>query len=248
MTINGDDGVTAAIAVADVETINFVSSASDPDVGSNDVALTADETVTLDISGVEALDFTGSIFADIETVAAAGFNAGLTIDVSAALQEVAITIGSGDDVVVGSDFDDTINAGNGDNLVTGLLGGDDISVGTGANQLIYLAAADSTGAATDTVINFNAADLDPTDDEIYNVFNLDDIDGDVVFLGNFANANVANTALQAASGTLQVVFVENENFIYADANDNGVVDEGDLAIQLVGLTGTLSQDNFTVVV
>jgi len=270
-TLNGEDGIGFAATIADVESIALVSTASDPDSeepGSNSLVLTADEAVALSITGETALDLTGSSFAALAAVDAAGFDADLTIDVSSSGEEVTITVGNGDNDVTGSAQDDVITAGNGDNsidggagddtivvgggdnTITGGAGADDITIGAGVNTLVYAAESESTGLTVDTITGFNAADLDADEEvEAFNTFDLTALTaGDVVFLGSVSNATLANTALVDTSGNLQVIYVTGENTLYGDANDNGVIDTGDLAITLVGLTGTLSQDNFDVVV
>ena len=252
LTINGEDGVVAAITVAEVETINFVSSASDPDGGSNDVALTAEETVTLNISGVEALDFTGSIFADIETVAAAGFNAGLTIDVSAALQDVAITTGAGADVVVGSDFADTISVGNGGNVVTGGLGIDTITFGDGVTEddvdsAVYTVVGDSQGVTVDVINGFqvdvqstddingdNRVDADDVINDVLDLSAVGLLTGDAFYSGEADGYGAVLTSL-VGLGDSQAVLDNSTSILYVDVNGDALLTNLDMAIKLAGV-------------
>ena len=140
LVVEGEDGITLnGLTVADVETINLTSAATDADEttpGANTVDLIADGTTALNISGeTELVMGAATSLTDIETVDAAGFDAGLDIDLSTAAQAVTITTGAGADVVVGSDFADTISVGNGGNTVTGGLGGDDITLGDGVTEV-----------------------------------------------------------------------------------------------------------------
>lgn len=262
----GVAGIDAgSISVDDIGSINLISNGTAHLVNKvsvidaeNTFAISADSATTLTITGTAALDLSGTnTFGKLSTVTAGSFDAGLKIDLSSVEAQsksdvtgVAITTGKGDDVIVGSSLADTINAGAGDNTVTGGAGADQITVGTGENILVYTDAADSTGLNIDTVTGFNAADLDATSATSYNTFDLTGLVGaltDVVFLGSVANATLANTALLSTATTLQVIYVTGEHTLYADVNADGVISDGDLAIELVGLTGTLSANNFTTV-
>lgn len=262
----GVDGIDAGfITVDNVGALTLASNGKAVDVegemvviAENVVSLEADAATHLTITGNAALDLSGSLLTALETVDAGSFDAGLTIDLMSVAREegntgVSITTGAGDDVIYGSDFNDTIVAGAGNNTIAGGAGADAITIGSGINTLVYGSAADSTGLAVDVITGFNANDLDPTDAKAFNTFDLtallSNFDfGSVQFLGSVANATLANTALQGSvempATDLQVIYVTGENTLYADANGNGTIDAGDLAIQLVGLVGNLSHDNF----
>jgi hypothetical protein len=76
------------------------------------------------------------------------------------------------------------------------------------------------------------------------------IAGAATYIGYFTNATLANTALAAGSGALQIALVDeiDGTYLYADANDDGVINTGDMAIKMVGLTGTLDQSDFVTLV
>ena len=266
----GEDGINAtAVAVANVGELTLASNGTEVEVddemvvtAENAVALTAAAVTTLTITGNAVLALTGSDLVAIETVDAADFDADLTIDVSSSDAEdgVSITVGDGNNNIVGSAQDDTIVVGKGDNEITGAAGADAITLGTGVNTLVYATASESTGLTVDTVTGFNANDLDADeDDEAFNTFDLDALladvgagTGAVTFLGSVANATLANTALvdvvaDLVADDLQVIYVTGEKTLYADANGNGSIDAGDLAIELVGLVGTLTQGNFDAI-
>ncbi len=169
-----------------------------------------------------------------------------------------ITAGNGTNHINGAAGDDVITVGNGMNFINGGAGADTINLGTGTrtggNTVIYGANSDSSGLAVDTITGFHGGT-----GLYHDVIDLSAVvaasgGGSVVFLGNVANATIANTALLditvgGFSGTnLQVIYVTGEHTLYADYNDNGVIDTGDMAINLVGLAGTLSQANFATVI
>lgn len=272
----GAEGIAAGVVtVADVGAIALASNGTADEDGvvaaENSVELDAAAATTLTVTGNAALDLTGEgvDFTALETVAAGDFDAGLTIDVSGSAAEdgVTITTGDGDDVITGSDQDDTIVSGDGNDVVMGGAGADTITVGASdeGQQIVYGAASESSGLNIDTVIGFNANDLDAdADTTAYNTFQFDVEDilsatftkkttGEFLidFLGNFNTITAASTALQSQSDkedadtTLQFVYVTNDNSIYGDANGNGVIDEGDIVIELTGLVGTLSDNNFS---
>lgn len=255
----GDDGIDiGALTVDNVGVLTLASSGIADEEGEFDVnyvVLDAGAATSLTITGNAGLNLFGANnLTALETVAAGSFDAGLAIDVSSSAAEggVTITTGAGDDFIIGSDQNDTIVAGAGNNTIKGGLGADAITIGTGVNTLVYGAATESTGLTVDVITGFNANDLDAdADATAFNTFDLNALRGEVTFLGSVANATLANTALtgtvEAPSANLQVIYVTGENTLYADANGNGTIDAGDLAIQLVGLVGTLTQDNFAMI-
>lgn len=175
----------------------------------------------------------------------------------------SITTGAGNDTIVGGAGIDTIAAGTSydtdlvttgwqgtGNVITGGLGGDLLSGGAGVDTYLYTDTLDSYGvnATADTITGFAAGTAVGHD-----VINLSGLIGDAgltagVFLGIAANLGAANSALNAtaADTILQVVYVTADNAIYGDTNDNGVVDAGDLVINLVGQSGTLNAVDFVL--
>lgn len=263
LVVEGADGITlAALTVDDVETINLTSSASDADEtapGANVVALEAAEAVVLNISGATELDLTGSTFTDLATVNAAGFDAGLTIDVSSAGQAVTITTGSGADNVVGSDYNDIINVGNGGNTVEGGAGKDTINLGNGAtaddvDTIVYGAVGDSQGVTVDVINGFQVNVQATTDTNSDNVVDATDLINDVIDLsaiviGTATYAGEANgygavlTSLTGNTSDSQAVLDTSTSTLYVDVNADGVLDSNDMAILLTGVTD-LSAANF----
>jgi hypothetical protein len=264
LVVEGEDGIALNdLSVVDVETINLTSSATDPDEttpGANTVDLIADGATTLNISGeTELVMGATTSLTGIETVDAAGFHAGLTIDVSSAAQAVAITTGDGADVVIGSDFDDTISVGNGGNGVTGGLGGDDITLGAGVTEddvdtVAYAVVADSQGVTVDTVNGFQVAVQSTDDIDTDGDVDADDVINDLIdlsaitagvgsYLGEAGGYGQVLTSL-TASGAAEAVLDTSTSTLYIDVDGSGTLDNADMAINLTGVTD-LSLDNFT---
>ncbi len=268
LVVEGEDGITLnGLTVADVETINLTSAATDADEttpGANTVDLIADGTTALNISGeTELVMGAATSLTDIETVDAAGFDAGLDIDLSTAAQAVTITTGAGADVVVGSDFADTISVGNGGNTVTGGLGGDDITLGDGVTEddvdtIVFNGVAESQGVNVDTITGFQVAVQATEDINSDTVVDADDVINDildfsgVVATGTSSYAGEANgygavlTTLQAGGTDSLAVLDTSTNTLYWDVNADGQLDNNDMAIELAGVTD-LSADNFAFV-
>ncbi|HEY0879047.1 MAG TPA: DUF4214 domain-containing protein [Zeimonas sp.] len=265
LTVNGTDGVTlAALTVADVETVSLVSSASDPDdtaPGANTVALVANETVALNVSGATELDLTGSSFGAIETVAAGSFDAGLTIDVSASTEAVTITTGAGADVVVGSAQNDVISVGDGGNTVTGGVGKDTINLGNGAtaddvDTIVYTAANESQGVKVDVINGFQVDVQATTDTNADDVVDATDLINDILdfsglaglagtpgYVGEANGYGAVLTSLVSAGGNTTAVLDSSTSTLYIDVDGSGTLDNADMAINLVGVT-ELSDANF----
>lgn len=264
-TLNGTNGVSFAADISDVETIDLVSTGSDIDSeepGTNSLALTADEAVTLNISGDLALNLTGSSFGALETVAAGDFDAGLTIDVSSSGEAVSITTGDGDDVIIGSDQNDTIVVGNGANEVTGGAGKDTITLGSGVtagdeDMINFTAVTDSQGVTVD-VINGFQSEVQSTDDinDDGEVTSADVINDVLSFSLDFGAAPTITGYLGEAegygavltsliSGEVTAVLDSTTNILYVDVDGSATLDNNDMAIKLTGVTSLDAEANFS---
>jgi Ca2+-binding RTX toxin-like protein len=143
------------------------------------------------------------------------------------------------DRLFGNDGDDTITGGTGNDTITGGLGADDLNGNSGNDVFNYDAVVESSGISIDHIYEFEAS-ADKFDFcDLVTEGGFDCVD----FIGNFADDSLANTALVVTSDVLQVVFVEEDNKLYADMNGNGVIDGGDLAIE-VDVIGSLTDSNF----
>jgi len=206
-----------AMTIASVETINVVSQ----DAGTNtrlDTSFT-DATVdvidlvvaaatTINVSGSNGVDLTGSTAAAVTTFNASGVVGDTDGDTAALLAvsytsgndtataTVTITGGAGNDVLTGGDAIDTIIGGAGNDTLDGDVGQDTLTGGAG-RDIFTFTATDSSVAAADTVTDFT-------------------------LLGALtaAQANATTTALLIADadyGSADVLFMDTDA-----ANDDGV--------------------------
>ncbi|WP_420003967.1 Hint domain-containing protein [Arenibacterium sp. LLYu02] len=131
-------------------------------------------------------------FWEIEEVDGTAYND--TFDASAALSEVSVNAGDGNDSLTGSALNDTLNGGNGNDTIDGGDGDDVISGGAGDDLLSGGLGDDALtlGTGADTVVfqdawgNDTIADFDMTDDgggltiDQLDVSDLTDADGNPV--------------------------------------------------------------------
>lgn len=151
----------------------------------------------------------------------------------------AINGDGGNDILFGNDGDDTITGGSNNDTITGGLGADDLNGNSGNDVFNYDAVVESSGISIDHIYEFEAS-ADKFDFcDLVAEGGFDCVD----FIGNFVDDSTANTSLVVTSDVLQVVFVEEDNMLYADMNGNGVIDGGDLAIE-VDVIGSLTDSNF----
>ena len=151
---------------------------------SNRLALTAETATSLAISGGTALDLTDSTLPAVKAIEAAGFNAGLTVNLAGNASSSSIKVGNGFNIVVTGAGDDQISSGNGTasrffsdgvdsqgnvvraedqivhfgNRILGGAGKDTITLASGSVDLLrYFDVTDSSGANTDVVNGFEAS-------------------------------------------------------------------------------------------
>ena len=134
------DSSAKTLTIADVETINLVSTEATADTTvTNTVVLAATSAKTLNITGTDALTFanTSSGFAKVTTVNATGLNAKLTASFSSAEQGVTVTVGSKGSDITGSGYADTLVGGAGADKFTGGALTDTITLGGGADNVVF---------------------------------------------------------------------------------------------------------------
>jgi Ca2+-binding RTX toxin-like protein len=158
-----------SVIVANVETINVNSTTTDDD------PTTVINTVGLTIAAADTLNVTGDAelvldlaMTSLETVAAADFDADLTVDLTGNANDVTVTVGDGDNDVTGGGGADTITVGDGNNTIDGGADDDIITAGDGDNvidggaddDIITTGSGDDTivgGAGDDTIVAGNGA-------------------------------------------------------------------------------------------
>lgn len=241
------------IEAANVETVNVESTttAANPTTVTNTVGLTIAAAETLNVTGDAALVL-DLVITSLETVAAADFDAGLTVDLTGNANDVTVTVGDGDNDVTGSNGDDTITTGNGDDTIDGGAGNDTIVAGNGANNItggagadtmtggtdvdtyVFAAVTDSQGVTVDTITNFDAEE---------DVLDFSAItNGTGLYLGEANGYGAVLTSL-SVSGSAQAVLDTSTNTLYIDIDGSGTLDNADMAIQLTGVTD-LDNANF----
>jgi len=149
-SLNLDLTGDALVTVANVGALALASNGT-----ANLLDLTAVDATSLTISGAAALALTGSTLTAVTSVAAADFDAGLTIDLSANTVAATVTVGDGSNVIATGTKADTITVGNGFNLIASGAGNDTITVGDGSASTEFAAGLDAEGevvSALDEII------------------------------------------------------------------------------------------------
>lgn len=260
------------IEAANVETVNVESTttAADPTTVTNTVGLTIAAAETLNVTGDAALVLDLAM-TSLETVAAADFDAGLTVNLTGNANDVTVTVGDGDNDVTGGSGDDTITAGNGDNAIDGGDGddtittgdgddtidggdGDDVIVaGNGTNDITGGEGADTMtgGDGVDTYIYTAASESQGvTVDTITNFDAEEDVldfsaitSGTGLYLGEANGYGAVLTSL-SAGGSAEAVLDTSTNTLYVDVDGDGALTAADMSIQLTGVTALDDATNF----
>lgn len=158
--------------------------------------------------------------------------------------------GAGDDSLIGGDGTDTIDGGADIDFIEGGRGADTMTGGKGTDTFSYFAVADSTGAAHDTILDFNAQD------DSFSGLGVQGVDAAIN--GGALEADV-DAGLSSVLGTDQlaahhaVVFTPDSGslagstFLVVDMNGSAGYQAGqDLVIDITGAThlSALSLANF----
>ncbi len=135
--------------------------------------------------------------------------------------------GDGNDTILGNDGNDTLfgdagadllRGGNGTDILNGGLGSDQLQGGAGADIFRFTSVADLglTGATTDRVLDFTAAQGDRID--------LSAIDANVNVAGDQAFSFIGSAALSGTAGELRVQASGTNQLVYGDVNGDGIAD------------------------
>ncbi|KZD06447.1 beta strand repeat-containing protein [Oceanibaculum pacificum] len=237
VNLNGDAAAvtfgSTSLTIDDIETINLVSTTQqdDPSATTNTVtALNADSLETLNISGDTNLviDFVDQV----DILNASELTGNLDADLSTNTQAVQLTSGAGDDVLVGSDFNDAITGGAGDDEITGGAGVDVATGGDGEDNFIFSTAdIDTTlGAVTDEITDF----VSGTDTIELTVMGAGD--GTTYVEATEAADSLADLLTAAGTAldgtvTIYVGQVGSDSYVVTDADGTGYTD----VIKLTGV-------------
>jgi Ca2+-binding RTX toxin-like protein len=234
-------------------TINNLALSNNTDartVGIVDTTATTGSVKTLTVTGAQANIVTASGTLALTAVDLSGVTGNATFTgQTVSTAGVAITGGTGNDVLAGSTGADTISGGLGNDSLTGGAGADSLVGGNGTDTMAGGTGADvmtggtgvdtyqftanttllpqSTSAASDRITNFTSGQ--------------DKLDtGAVAFLGNFTNiqsALAANAVAGVAANSAAYVTGENNLYVFTAAGAN--LNANDLVIKLDGVA-TLS--------
>ncbi|MDF1692283.1 MAG: tandem-95 repeat protein [Zhongshania sp.] len=143
--------------------------------------------------------------------------------------------GAGNDTVLGGAGNDTIDGGSGDDTITGGAGADTLTGGTGADTFVYTNVTDSSGTVSiDTIMDFLSGSV-PGADRIDISALLNVAGGDVLaFGGNAKDFATAQNSIQAG-GAIEFVFETDNNTLWVDVDNNGILNGSDLNITMLNL-------------
>jgi hypothetical protein len=230
---NIDVGHTlAALTLDDAETVNLVvkDGASGATSGGLTIALLSIKDAagsSLNISGDADLTITNvddPTTAILANVNASGMTGDLTISgMNTAAAGATIVLGSGDDTL---------------NMATN-SGPDTITLGAGDDTITYSAIAQSTGIKSDRITDFVQGE---------DKFDLSalGVDGSSKFVGNADSDSEADTELNGTVG--EVVFLTDEQVMIVDVDGSGDINDGDLRVEMPGITTfTVADMGYTIV-
>jgi len=155
----------------------------------------------------------------------------------------------GNDTLIGGAGNDTLFGGDGDDILVGGAGTDTLWGGAGDDTFVYMQASDSAyvvggdGSTFDSIMDFAAGDT-------INLSALD-LQASVVEVGgSFATYAAAEEAAMLAFDGGHGVYVSliddgsDTAYVFVNANNNSALDDGDMAIKLVGVAGPIADTNF----
>ncbi len=248
------------IDAAGVETLGIQSTTTSgtPSAVTNTLALSTTAHTTLNITGNAALDLSPGwavSLMSVKSVNAAAFDAGLHVYMYGNTNNLSVTVGNGNDIVVAGFGNDTIATGGGDDIIFAgraadivdagagndwIRGGparDVMTGGAGSDTFAYVFVYESQGADTDTITDFTAG----AGGDILDFSEL--THGAASFAGNASGSSAVQARL--AAGSVRAVLDTASSTLYLDVDASGTLDAThDIAIQLTGVAGGLVAGNF----
>jgi Ca2+-binding RTX toxin-like protein len=218
------------------DTLTLLNDVSDASInlgnGTNTLNLAGSAYTLVNLFGIQSVNGTGLD----QTLTITGNHGSATYDLGGgtdALTFATVAFGvtvTNVETVIASSGNDSITIGNtaGTTTITGGLGADSMTASAGQDVFRYTSVADSQadGGSFDNITNFDAAN-----DQIV-------LDG----LGIAGQIHVVSSLTGThAEATYNGLMLE------IDVNGDGQIDGSDIRIMMNGLTGTLTDDNFSVV-
>jgi Ca2+-binding RTX toxin-like protein len=155
--------------------------------------------------------------------------------------------GTGNDTLAGGDGDDVLLGGDGNDEIVGNAGAADLTGGTGDDRYVwqigsaFSAPADSTSLARDVVHAFEGAGVAGGD-----TLQLVESDGRrIVFDGARAMVPAVGATIGSGSDNLLQVFYAfdgADTVLFADSDDDGVLDADDFSVRLAGRHNLTASD------
>jgi len=226
------------------------NASEDITIVTNDAMGTSANTITVNAAALTSTDaqlnLNASSEADSKFVVTGGAGAD---SVSGGGAADSIAGAGGADTISGNAGNDTIIGGDGDDVIFGGAGKDTLTGDAGSDVFTYTAQTESFGATLDVITDFTTT-VDKID---LSAFSGVDNSGAATSSGMSATDTLAFTSvvsdfgsaqLQCIAGdnTIQVVFDSSTNRVYADINDDGALNNNDLAITLTGVTTVVASD------
>ena len=157
--------------------------------------------------------------------------------------------GDGNDEITGGDNVDVIDGGSGNDQIYAGLGnnagaGDTLTGGTGNDTFYYVARAESSTSLSgrDVITDFQSGS-DVIDFRYVAEAVAQYGAGALInFSGNAADFATAQGAITSGDGVLDVVFQQDNNVLWVDLNDDGVLNGNDLQIILQGTNALVGAD------
>lgn len=159
--------------------------------------------------------------------------------------------GDGNDEITGGVDVDVINGGAGNDEIYAGLGnnagnGDTLTGGAGSDTFYYVARAESSTSLSgrDTITDFQSGSDVIDFRYVAEAVTQYGAGALINFSGNAADFATAQGAITSGDGVLDVVYQQDNNVLWVDLNDDGVLNGNDLQIILTGVNTLTGADVF----
>jgi Ca2+-binding RTX toxin-like protein len=236
---DADGGDTAGSESADPIVVNLdgetvVGIASDNSTDDTDVTISFDASVITDT--LDVVTFNASDILDPDYIF--DITGGAAVDTLTGGGGADTIKGNGGaDVITGGAGIDTIEGGDGADVITGGTGADLITGGAGNDDFVVALSGDSTQAKTDTISDFTTGA-----DELRIKFTAPNAGTTYDLTNQGPTVNVSEGIGLLSSAIGQYVFNTSTNTVIVDIDGNGLLQSGDTAVKLTGVTSLADAD------